>query len=626
MNQAVAFRSPEPDLYPQADVRIQLLLEREPGYRTFFRNLGDLIFPPKEPPLFLASQPVLFPKPFYIRTGVRSGVVLQSFAWHLVVVPLLLTLWTWSSRWERQSFPLQHGALRHARLAYNSPAKFFPASEGRQGRDLAHNRKAAPRLPVIHLKAERKHSITPSPAVRISGAARSGMTSLKPALPALPLLARAQPEIAQSSRRRFTLSQQSVVAPPPAARGIRGERGITMPNAVVAPAPELQGSIGARGSGDIDIGASLIIPPPPRLPMKEQRAGWGVANGAFELSGSDVVPPSPSVNGAVSSRDGVGSSIVGMSILGTSMMGAKIILPPPLVTSSSNRIGTGGNAFSGSGVGVVALPPSVGHSSNLTGAGGSVAGDSRIQVVPPPPLVSQSQGFGSGRGGNALAGMDVRAATAQPATKGEDGNAENGGNGSSGASAEGASGTVESVETRAGNEDSRSTFASAETSTPSPSDPAATKITAQEQQVTPMVRAAVPPPVVDDPGGATRTLPLRVIQLALALPRTSYFTNYEAYLAERSVNDHETQLIKLVYIFLPYQRGLTEYGVSTSKKFKLRVTRDPSCDESLLNMTWREAEQTLGPSQAGNAEPDKNKLPCYRTTADDYRQALERAR
>jgi len=132
--------------------------------------------------------------------------------------------------------------------------------------------------------------------------------------------------------------------------------------------------------------------------------------------------------------------------------------------------------------------------------------------------------------------------------------------------------------------------------------------------------------VVDDPGGTTRVLPIRVIQLALALPSTSYFSNYEAFIAERSVNDHATQLIKLVYIFLPYQRGLTEYELNNSKTFRLRVTRDPSCDESLLSMTWPESEQTQGQPQPGTSQSSKDKLPCYRTTADDYRTALKRAR
>ena len=139
---------------------------------------------------------------------------------------------------------------------------------------------------------------------------------------------------------------------------------------------------------------------------------------------------------------------------------------------------------------------------------------------------------------------------------------------------------------------------------------------------TPIISSAIPKPAIPDvPAGKTEVVPLRVVQLALALPMSSFFSNYEAFVAERSVNRNTSQLIKLVYIFLPYQRRLTEIGVNTSKTFHLRVTRDPSCDESLISMTWPEGE-TRGKSDAS----DKDKLPCYRTTADDYRKAWERAR
>lgn len=116
-------------------------------------------------------------------------------------------------------------------------------------------------------------------------------------------------------------------------------------------------------------------------------------------------------------------------------------------------------------------------------------------------------------------------------------------------------------------------------------------------------------------------LPLRVIGLALKGPSTSFFSNFEVFFAERRLAKGQTELIKLVYIFLPYQRRLTEYGLGDSRVFKLRVTRDPSCDESLLQMTWA----GTGQSENNADTPDQdsnNKLPCYRTTADDYKRAI----
>jgi len=138
--------------------------------------------------------------------------------------------------------------------------------------------------------------------------------------------------------------------------------------------------------------------------------------------------------------------------------------------------------------------------------------------------------------------------------------------------------------------------------------------------------------VIDNPRGpATQELPVRVIGFALALPSSSYFSNYEVFIAERQLSKDESQLIKLVYVSLPYQRRLSEYGLDNSRVYKLRVTRDPTCDETLLQMTWPETDPRPG-SQYSTDSPalspsDRNgMLPCYRTTADDYRRALSHSR
>ena len=141
-----------------------------------------------------------------------------------------------------------------------------------------------------------------------------------------------------------------------------------------------------------------------------------------------------------------------------------------------------------------------------------------------------------------------------------------------------------------------------------------------------------PPPVIDSPSGTTEEVPLRLIGLALALPSSSYFSNYEVYIAERRLSKDQTQLIKLVYVSLPYQRRLSEYVQNNSRVYKLRVTRDPTCDETLLQMTWPEGDephsdpQTSNNSQALSPNDRNGRLPCYRTTADDYRRALSQAR
>ena len=118
---------------------------------------------------------------------------------------------------------------------------------------------------------------------------------------------------------------------------------------------------------------------------------------------------------------------------------------------------------------------------------------------------------------------------------------------------------------------------------------------------------------------------LRVISLTWAPSRSSYFASFEVFIAEKWLNKKESEFIKLVYEFLPYQQRLSEYRLDDLKIHKLRVTRDATCDESLMHMAWPEGEK--GPRSSGNALADRNNaLPCYRTTADDYRRAVSRSR
>jgi len=144
---------------------------------------------------------------------------------------------------------------------------------------------------------------------------------------------------------------------------------------------------------------------------------------------------------------------------------------------------------------------------------------------------------------------------------------------------------------------------------------------------------AAPPPqsdADDSRDAVTEELPIRIIGQALALPNSSYFSNYEVFIAEKRRANGKTQLIKLVYVSLPYQRKLSEYGVNSAKIYKLRVTRDSSCDETLLEITWPQADPShpdaanpIGPPSLGPHDANTT-LPCYRTTADDYRKALSK--
>jgi len=122
---------------------------------------------------------------------------------------------------------------------------------------------------------------------------------------------------------------------------------------------------------------------------------------------------------------------------------------------------------------------------------------------------------------------------------------------------------------------------------------------------------------------------VRLIALAIAYPRTSFFANDEVFIAEQELAKEESRFIKLVYDFLPYQPPLSTYGLNYSLVHRVNAIRDTSCDESLWEMRTaleqrRRADRTAGgwryAAQTPVADLDRRqaKLRCYRTTSDDY--------
>jgi len=122
---------------------------------------------------------------------------------------------------------------------------------------------------------------------------------------------------------------------------------------------------------------------------------------------------------------------------------------------------------------------------------------------------------------------------------------------------------------------------------------------------------------------------VRLIALAIAYPRTSFFANDEVFIAEQELAKEESRFIKLVYDFLPYQTPLSTYGLNYSLVHRVNAIRDTTCDESLWEMRtaleqrrrsdrsvgeWRYAAQT----PVADLDHRQAKLRCYRTTSDDY--------
>lgn len=139
-----------------------------------------------------------------------------------------------------------------------------------------------------------------------------------------------------------------------------------------------------------------------------------------------------------------------------------------------------------------------------------------------------------------------------------------------------------------------------------------------------------PLPDPDAPPADGVELAVNLLGPTVPLPNSSYFSSQEIFLAEERVSPRQSRLIKLIYEFLPYQPKLSDYGPTFPALDKLRVTRDPGCDETLALATsintsaWPQAGRLRLKAKYLNVQ--ETTLACFRTTADDYRQALERRR
>ncbi len=120
-------------------------------------------------------------------------------------------------------------------------------------------------------------------------------------------------------------------------------------------------------------------------------------------------------------------------------------------------------------------------------------------------------------------------------------------------------------------------------------------------------------------------LRVRLVAVALSLPRSTFFSSEEVLIAEKELSSDEWGLIKLVYSFLPYQPRLTETGFDYSVIHKLTAARNPNCDETIAQLTSRQSprRETIQLKYSQNAdtrglEGRRVPLPCYETSADDY--------
>jgi hypothetical protein len=134
------------------------------------------------------------------------------------------------------------------------------------------------------------------------------------------------------------------------------------------------------------------------------------------------------------------------------------------------------------------------------------------------------------------------------------------------------------------------------------------------------------------PAQRKEAIEVRLIALALAYPRSSFFANDEVFIAEQQLGKEESRFIKLVYDFLPYQPPLSSYGLDYSLVHKVNAQRDTTCDETLWEMRSSQQQRQRSQEMQANwkyalecpiADLDRRqaRLRCYRTTSDDYEKS-----
>src|SRR5437870_2288182 len=344
------------------------------------------------------------------------------------------------------------------------------------------------------------------------------------------------------------------------------------------------------------------------------------------LPQGSVVAPPPEVK-AVSLRRGIITPNAG------------VVGPPPTVNGSIRKVGDINIGQSGIVEPSPQLPMHEQHT--FSGMPQATLGSLATSVVPPPASV-QSPGTLAGRRVSSLSSTGPQVVPPAPSVQGTGNSAGEGRVSSLPSTGLQGPSVQDAINSTGGGRANSLSNTGLQVVPPAPSVQGAgnsgTGGSAMAMSIPPVVTSPSRPvidnsrgPVENPRGQVTEEMAIRLIGLALALPSSSYFSNYEVFIAERRISKVASQLIKLIYVSLPYQRRLSEYGLNNSKVYKLRVTRDRTCDESLLQMTWPETDPHPG-SQSSTDSPglspnDRNgMLPCYRTTADDYRRALSRGR
>jgi TonB family protein len=304
-----------------------LLISLEPRHKVFLRNLLDLLWSRRKPPMHLVSRPASFWPDVFVPTRLPWSRFLQSTLAHILVIA---ALWGWSQfwpgLWPQGTQIVQRPVFHSSDVIYYDAAEYLAPLDtgGMQARlpqkgdpefaarpiisvpPEADNRSQTIVAPPPKLKLDRDVPLPnivawagPKPTAPTEAMANSPSDLKLPVLPAS--VVAPAPEVRNAMKQAPALSD-SVVAPAPVVNAALSRREVHAPQpAIVEPPREVENAVSRRLT-DINIGHTQVVEPAPQLPVGAQRA---LANLAPVGSSSPaVVPPPPSVQSSRSASDG----------------------------------------------------------------------------------------------------------------------------------------------------------------------------------------------------------------------------------------------------------------------------------------------------------------------------------
>lgn len=293
----------------------RLLVELPSRPLVFLGNLRDLLIPKRLPPLELQSSPATFWPDVFVTRRLPWGRFLESGAYHVVAIALLVAL---SRLFIMQPRVVSTAAFEHSQIIYYRASEYLPPLDTRTASDAA-PRKADPefsRQPIISLPRQadnRSQTVVTPPQVRLKdnvplpNIVAWSDKSVKPrlAIPPAPLspaaeITRIAPTLQNpvaappeetarlASQRAQPSLQDPVTAPPTELRSGTPVQVHSLQPALAAPPSDIASSP-SRRVGDLNIGPSEVVAPAPQLAVAPQRTAPG--SGAGSLGPPQIAPP-----------------------------------------------------------------------------------------------------------------------------------------------------------------------------------------------------------------------------------------------------------------------------------------------------------------------------------------------